>query len=212
MALEMPRGGLRRDPRDGARGVPAAGRRLGAAPGGHRATPCLPTSRTRSYKGCWPRCRARHCSGSGSRCATGSASCCSGARCWPSSARRAEERRRLEAIEAERGSSSTARTPRSAWSRRSCGPSRSASAGGWQAEEEERRREAAVKERLRQLKLEAARERLQEALSPLEEGARQLHAAVFEAATAIRSLAAEAPAAARRLGQEGPRACRAGSG
>ena len=50
-----------------------------------------------------------------------------------------------------------------------------------------RRREAAVKERLRQLKLEAARERLQEALSPLEEGARQLHAAVFEAATTIRA-------------------------
>ncbi len=39
------------------------------------------------------------------------------------------------------------------------------------SEEEEWRREAAVKERLRQLKLEAARERLQEALSPLEEGA-----------------------------------------
>lgn len=55
-----------------------------------------------------------------------------------------------------------------------------------QAEEEERRREAAVKERLRQLKLEAARERLQAAISPLEEGARQLHAAVYEAAQAIR--------------------------
>jgi hypothetical protein len=55
------------------------------------------------------------------------------------------------------------------------------------AEEAERQREAAVKERLRQLKLEAARERLQEALSPLEEGARQLHAAVYEAASAIRT-------------------------
>ncbi len=55
------------------------------------------------------------------------------------------------------------------------------------AEEEERRQEAAVKERLRQLKLEAARERLQEALSPLEEGAKQLHAAVYEAAAAIRA-------------------------
>lgn len=53
------------------------------------------------------------------------------------------------------------------------------------AEAEERQREAAIKERLRQLKVEAARERLQEAMSPLEEGARQLHAAVFEAATAI---------------------------
>ena len=56
-----------------------------------------------------------------------------------------------------------------------------------QAEEEERRREAAVKERLRQLKLEAARERLQDALSPLEEGAQQLHTAVYEAATALRA-------------------------
>ncbi len=56
-----------------------------------------------------------------------------------------------------------------------------------QAEEEERRRESEVKERLRQLKIEAAKERLQEALSPLEEGAKQLHAAVFEAATAIRA-------------------------
>jgi hypothetical protein len=54
-----------------------------------------------------------------------------------------------------------------------------------QAEAEERRREADIKERLRQLKLEAARDRLQEALSPLEEGAKQLHAVVFEAATAI---------------------------
>ena len=55
------------------------------------------------------------------------------------------------------------------------------------AEAEERRQEAAVKERLRQLKLDAARERLQEALSPLEEGAKQLHAAVYEAAAAIRA-------------------------
>ncbi len=55
------------------------------------------------------------------------------------------------------------------------------------AEEDERRREAAVKEQLRQLKLQAARERLEEALSPLEEGVSQLHTAVFEAATAIRA-------------------------
>lgn len=56
-----------------------------------------------------------------------------------------------------------------------------------QAEAEERRREADVKERLRRLKLEAAKERLQEAMSPLEEGARQLHAAVYETAVAIRA-------------------------
>lgn len=56
-----------------------------------------------------------------------------------------------------------------------------------QDEAEERRREAEVKERLRRLKLEAARERLQEAMSPLEEGARQLHAAVYETASAMRA-------------------------
>lgn len=55
------------------------------------------------------------------------------------------------------------------------------------ADAEERSREQAVKERLRQLKLEAARERLAEAMSPLEEGARQLHAAVYESALAVRN-------------------------
>lgn len=55
-----------------------------------------------------------------------------------------------------------------------------------EAEAEERRREAAVKERLCQLRLEAAQERLRETMSPLQEGAAQLHAAVYEAATAIR--------------------------
>jgi hypothetical protein len=55
------------------------------------------------------------------------------------------------------------------------------------AEEDERRHEAEVKERLRRLKLDAARERLQEAMSPLEEGAKQLHAAIYESASAIRT-------------------------
>jgi hypothetical protein len=59
------------------------------------------------------------------------------------------------------------------------------------AEDEERRREAEVKERLRTLKLEAARERMAAALSPLEEGARQLHAAVYEAASALRAALAQ---------------------
>ncbi len=54
------------------------------------------------------------------------------------------------------------------------------------AEEEDRRRETEIKERLRRMKLEAARERLQEAMSPLEEGAKQLHAAIYESASAIR--------------------------
>ena len=55
-----------------------------------------------------------------------------------------------------------------------------------EAEAEEQKREAEVKERIRRLKLEAAKERLEEALSPIEEGAKQLHAAVYEAALAIR--------------------------
>ncbi len=54
-------------------------------------------------------------------------------------------------------------------------------------EEQERQREATIKEQLGQLKLQAARERLQEALSPLEEGAQQLRTAVFDAASALRS-------------------------
>jgi len=53
--------------------------------------------------------------------------------------------------------------------------------------EDDQRREAEVKERLRRLKLDAARERLQEAMSPLEEGAKQLHAAIYESASAIRA-------------------------
>jgi len=54
-------------------------------------------------------------------------------------------------------------------------------------EEEERRREAEVKERLRRLKLDAARERLQDTMSPLEEGAKQLHTAIYQSASAIRA-------------------------
>jgi len=53
------------------------------------------------------------------------------------------------------------------------------------AEIKERKREEAVKERIRQLKVEAAREKLQEALSPLQEGAAQLRAQVYESAVSI---------------------------
>lgn len=52
-------------------------------------------------------------------------------------------------------------------------------------EREELEREQVTKERLRQLKVEAAREKLQETLSPLEEGARQLRAQVCESAQAM---------------------------
>jgi len=53
------------------------------------------------------------------------------------------------------------------------------------SEEEDRQREAETKERIRQLKLEAAREKLNETLSPLQEGAMQLRASVYESAVAI---------------------------
>ncbi len=52
-------------------------------------------------------------------------------------------------------------------------------------EAEEQRREAETKERIRQLKLEAAREKLSETLSPLQEGAMQLRASIHESAMAI---------------------------
>ena len=54
------------------------------------------------------------------------------------------------------------------------------------AQRRELEREAEIKERLRRLKLEAARERMREALNPLEESLRQMRAAVYDAAVAIR--------------------------
>jgi hypothetical protein len=99
--------------------------------------------------------------------------------------RAAEERHRIEAIEDERRVEHE----------RHRAEERIVQEGLWAeqerlrrdlaADDDERKGEAAVKDRLRQLKLDAARERLQETLSPLEEGAKQLHAAVFDAATAI---------------------------
>lgn len=53
-------------------------------------------------------------------------------------------------------------------------------------EDEERRREAQVKERIRQIKLDEARRRVQESLSPLTEGAAQLHAKIYEAALSMK--------------------------
>jgi hypothetical protein len=54
-----------------------------------------------------------------------------------------------------------------------------------ESEEEERKREAEVKERIRQMKLDAAREKLQDTLSPLQEGAAQLRAQIYESAVAM---------------------------
>src|SRR6266540_4903328 len=99
----------------------------------------------------------------------------------------AEERRRLEQVDAERRLEHHRLDAEQRVVQEALWAEQERLRRQLRAEEEERRREALVKERLRQLKLEAARERLQEALSPLEEGARQLHAAVYESASAIRA-------------------------
>ena len=101
--------------------------------------------------------------------------------------RAAEERRRIDAVEEERESDQRRRAAEDRLVQEQLWSEQQRLRQQRMAEDEERRREAAIKEQLRQLKLQAARERLQEALSPLEEGAQQLHAAVFEAATALRT-------------------------
>jgi hypothetical protein len=101
--------------------------------------------------------------------------------------RAAKERRNLEAVESERRLAKHQQAAEDRAIQESLWATQERIREQRKAEDDERGREAAVKERLRQLKLEAAKERLQEALNPLEEGAQQLHTAVFEAATAIRA-------------------------
>jgi hypothetical protein len=110
-----------------------------------------------------------------------------GSEMWAEARLAADERRRVQEVQSEahlarqRAEAAERQVQEQLWSERE------RIRRQLQAEQEERQREAAVKERLRQLKLEAARDRLQEALSPLEEGARQLHAAIYEGASAIRA-------------------------
>ncbi len=99
----------------------------------------------------------------------------------------AQERRNLEAIESERRLAESQVVAQERVIQEHLWAEQERIRERRRAEEDERRHEAAVKERLRQLKLEAAKERLEDVLSPLEEGARRLHAAVFDAATAIRA-------------------------
>ena len=99
----------------------------------------------------------------------------------------AEERRRLETIESDRRISQQRQVAEQRLVQEELFAAQERIRLDLRAQEEERQREAAIKDRLRQLKLEAARDRLQDALSPIEEGARQLHAAVFEAASTIRA-------------------------
>jgi hypothetical protein len=98
----------------------------------------------------------------------------------------AEERGRLEAVEAARQLERTRLAADERLVQEQLWAEQQRLRAQTRADEQEREREAAIKERLRQLKLEAARERLQDTLSPIEEGARQLQATVFEAAVAIR--------------------------
>ena len=110
-----------------------------------------------------------------------------GSELWAEQRRSAEERRRLEAIEEDVRSDQRRRAAENRLVQEQLWLDQQRLRQQRVAEEQDRQREAAIKEQLRQLKLQAARERLQEALSPLEEGAQQLHAVVFEAATALRS-------------------------
>ena len=110
-----------------------------------------------------------------------------GSELWAEQRRAAEERQRLEGVEAEWRLDQRRQAARERVLQEELWADQERLRRQLQAEEEERRREAAIKEQLRQLKLQAARERLQETLSPLQEGAQQLHALVFDAAMAIRS-------------------------
>lgn len=97
----------------------------------------------------------------------------------------AEERRRVEQIEDERRverlrvNAAERTIQQQMWSEQESLRLKLA------AEENERKREAEVKERIRQMKLDAAREKLQETLSPLQEGAAQLRAQIYESAVAM---------------------------
>src|SRR5207244_8074923 len=110
-----------------------------------------------------------------------------GSELWAEQRRSAEERRRLESVEEDRRSEQRRRDSEDRLVQEQLWSEQQRLRQQRMAEEQERQREAAIKEQLRQLKLQAARERLEEALSPLDEGVKQLHTAVFEAATAMRT-------------------------
>ena len=97
----------------------------------------------------------------------------------------AEERRRVEHVESERrvewlrANATEQAIQRQTWAEQESLRLRLS------AEEDEHKREAEVKERIRQMKFDAAREKLQETLSPLQEGAAQLRAQIYESAVAM---------------------------
>ena len=98
----------------------------------------------------------------------------------------AEERRRIEQVESERRIEELRVTAAERGIQQQMWTDQESARLRLAAEEEDRQREAEVKERIRQMKLDAAREKLQETLSPLQEGAAQLRAQIYESAVAMR--------------------------
>ncbi len=97
----------------------------------------------------------------------------------------AEERRRIERAEAERRIEQARAQVEEGVAQRRLWAEEEIARRRLEAEESDRRREAEVKERIRRMKIEAAREKLEETLSPLQEGAAQLRAQIYESAMAI---------------------------
>jgi hypothetical protein len=97
----------------------------------------------------------------------------------------AEERRRIEQAEADRRIESARVSAEEGVAQRRLWAEEESVRRRLEAEESDRRREAEVKERIRQMKIQAAREKLEETLSPLQEGAAQLRAQIYESAVAI---------------------------
>ena len=110
-----------------------------------------------------------------------------GSELWAEQRRAAEQRQRTESLEEDRRSEQRRRAAEDRLVQEQLFSQQQRIRQQRIAEEQDRQREIAIKEQLRQMKLQAARERLQESLSPLEEGAQQLHAVVFDAATALRT-------------------------
>jgi hypothetical protein len=96
-----------------------------------------------------------------------------------------EERHRIEQVEAERNITRTRERTAEASVQQQLWAEAESARLRLVAEREEINREAEVKERIRRLKIEAAREKLQETLSPLQEGAAQLRAQVYESAVTM---------------------------
>jgi len=98
----------------------------------------------------------------------------------------AEERRRIEQVESERRIEQLRVTAAEREIQQQMWAEQESARLKLAAEEEDRKRESEVKERIRRMKLDAAREKLQETLSPLQEGAAQLRAQIYESAVAMR--------------------------